>query len=125
LKRFQDGIVTKADIEVANLLNQSADDFIATAIVELSNNIRHFQSRKSPNRCIDCGLSDFISLVDEQGEALDALVHPKCGGVLRCESTGIGRSSFHFRLDGEGNRLPPENDYSDEDRRLCGNRRRK
>lgn len=124
LKRHQDGIITNADIEVANLVNSSLDEFIATEIKDLASKIRHFQDRKVPNRCIDCGLSDFVSLADEKGRSLEAIVHPECGGVLRRGATGIARSSFRFRLDHEGNRLPPEEDYSDEDRKLCGDLKR-
>lgn len=74
------------------------------SLVKLMELVEH---RSLPNRCIECGFSDFTLLTDlsTDGEFPNAFAHRGCGGMLRVTDWLHASPAYYFLLDREGNRL--------------------
>lgn len=96
------------DIEFAEALRESIDD-IAIRRIELWLQQRNrFENRTLPNRCIECGFSDFRTLRSfaTSGDIPETFLHAKCGGILRQTETCHAIPATYFVLDADGNRVP-------------------
>jgi hypothetical protein len=95
------------DVECAEQLRESIDDVAGKRIERLQDYKKRFESRTIPNRCIECGFSDFRELASfsTSGDIPESLLHFKCGGTLRQVDASHAIPATYFVLDADGNRL--------------------
>lgn len=105
LSRCRAGLLDDQHREYAEAINESLDSYIASRMKAIALVVERFQHRKSPNRCIECGSTDYDYIELEDDRMPDAITHPNCGGVLRLGDHCLASPVTFFLLDPEGNRI--------------------
>ena len=95
------------DVECAEAFHESIDDIAIRRIEMLTQHRNRFANRLLPNRCIECGFSDFETLrsIATSGDMPETFFHAKCGGILRQTVTCHAIPATYFVLDADGNRV--------------------
>lgn len=96
------------DIECAEMLHESVDAMATRRIELLRTQKSRFENRTIPNRCIECGFSDFRTLRSfaTASDLPESFLHFQCGGLLRQIETCHASPATYFVLDCDGNRVP-------------------
>ena len=106
IERLQNNRTDEFDAEIAEMLEQSLDEHVASRLAAFQDLRDRFRDRRSPNRCIECGANNFDEVRDDRDCMPKELPHPNCQGVLRLVETYHASPATYFTLDREGNRIP-------------------
>jgi hypothetical protein len=105
LKQLENGDLSENELEFIASLKDNLDDHIKGCINNCQIHISRFANRRTPNRCIECGASDFIVLGDAEGRMPQSIQYHVCKGALSLKEWHICSPATFFLLDAEGNRI--------------------
>jgi hypothetical protein len=105
LHRLQTEGPNNSDRTLAEEFGDNCADFCLRRIKRWTEMLDLFGSRVSPNRCIECGASDFQVLRSAEGGMPAEFDHPQCMGRFELTQICHASQATYFVLDLEGNRL--------------------
>lgn len=108
IARLEEQQAGDSDDRLAESLKRSVEGDVSLRLAALRELNHRFRNRRSTNRCIECGGTDFDYLRDDDGPMPKAMPHPNCHGTLRLVEAAHASTTQYETLDQEGNRVSDE-----------------
>lgn len=105
IERLRNNQTNEFDVELSAMFERDLDEYVSSRLAVFTELDRRFRNRKSANRCIECGMTDFEYLRDDRNEMPEKWPHANCHGTLRLVESLIANPASYFTLDSEGNRV--------------------